>query len=110
MPVVNFPSTRWPASDHAELARWGAVAPGIADWWVQPDPCMGGSTTLTDDGDEYASLSQGGPEQSAVYRIDRTRRRFELVHWRMGPVGTFRTLREALESVCRTLGLAAATA
>lgn len=66
MPIIDFPLARWTPSDHAELARWGLVAPAVAGSWVQPDPDTGRDTTLMEDGAEYVALSQGGPKEPAM--------------------------------------------
>ena len=101
--IVQFPSRLVSPSDRAELMRWGSVAPSIANWWVQQDPDTGRTIETTEDGGEYAVLVQGGPHEPGGYVVAPHRGRWELEHWRDGPMGSFRTLREALESICRTI-------
>jgi hypothetical protein len=100
--VIPFPTRTFSQSDRAELPRWGSLAPGVADWWVQPDPETRLPITRTEDG-EYAGLSIGGPDEPAVYLVEPHRGQWELTHTQTQCVWTFKTLREALESVCRTI-------
>jgi hypothetical protein len=72
--AIKFPIPKFGLSDRAEVAHWGGV-----------------------------ELSHRGPPEPGVYLAQLNRGRWELYHVQHGLVGRFRTLREVLETVCRTI-------
>lgn len=102
--VIAFPRRR-PNSqiDLAELSRWAVAAPIVADWWVSEDPETGGWISKTDDGVENIALGVGGPHSDAIYCISVEPEGYVKENFKTGATEPFGTLREALESVCRTL-------
>jgi hypothetical protein len=105
--VISFPPPKFTTADRAELLRWSITAPAVATWFVQRDPGHGLIAT-TEDGEEYAALSNGSETAEAAFIVTPERGRWLLVTMPEGNLqGSHRTLREALEAVCRTSPAAA---
>lgn len=102
--IVPFPASRFRPADRAELLlRWSPAALVVARWFVQRGP-DGSLVCATEDGDEYAVLTSGSEDADGVFMVQPQRGRWELRDCPNGDlVATFGTLREVLESVCRTL-------
>jgi hypothetical protein len=87
--------------DRAELRRWGLAARPFG-WFVRADLETGRLIEVTDLGQEYAVLSQGVTGGGWIV-IAPVSGGWELVDEPQIHPRTFRTLRMALESVCRTM-------
>lgn len=99
--ITPFPGPHLTPADYAERYRWSAVAPAIAGagWWTD--------VVRTEAGDEYVCIGQGSPDAAADFIITPRRGRWDLADHRGDLVGSFQTLRAALEAICRTLPVAA---
>ena len=100
--VIPFPAPRFAPADVAELRRWTREASAIAHWAVWQDLETGEMVGRTPSGVEFVSLAQGQPWDGCAYTVSPHRGRWALDDARLGHVGTFGSLREALEAVCRT--------
>jgi len=101
--VIAFPTDSFRPSDRAELCRWDKAARGIAGFCVQ-DPDGTGQWIETDEQGARAWITQGRRTGAALLCVLPKRGRWELIECRrFALLGTFRTLRECLEAICRTL-------
>jgi hypothetical protein len=102
--ILQFPSTKFRDADRAELLRWSLAAHAVARWYAQCDP-DDGLVSRTEDGDEYAVLANEGSEATGgSFIVQPCRGCWQLTDPDGAVLATFGTLREALESVCKTIG------
>ena len=102
--VVPFPPRRTLEAELPSLWAWGDRA---ARYRYYPQDCGDGPVEVADDGTVYITITTGQPSNWGEWQI-----KLERGHWGLlecdGPsrqerlIGTFRTLRDALETICPT--------
>jgi hypothetical protein len=89
----------------AELVRWSKSATH-ALWFLQEDVdhLTRDSQWIaqTDDGDEYVSVAHGSPGAALDFMVAPLSGRWQLFDYRGQLIGTFRSLRDALEAIYPT--------
>jgi len=94
-------------SDLTELRRWNAAAWHVGRYCVPGLFGIGDVIDHSDDGTASVAVTQGNPKNEALCQILLRRRRWAVTECPDGPVlGIYRTLREALESICPTPSMA----
>ena len=105
--ILLFPSLNgFNHRDLAELSRWAALA-ARQRWFLKSHPGENRRTSWIatgQDGTEYVAIAFGHPSGPSDFVVQPRRGRWEDQDFVDRAIeGTFRSLREALETVCPTL-------
>jgi hypothetical protein len=107
--VIAFPSVAFGAAEYAELRRWDAAAYAAERFCVHDGDRPGQWTDHTVAGLPCVGITRGDPTNAALFQVVPSQGGWALIDcWGWTLAGTFRTLRDALETVCVTLPKAAA--
>ena len=101
--MFRSPQTASPPSDLADLHRCTTAASVVAGWRVQEDPDTGQLVAHADSGVQYVVLADDPSAAGASCIVEPRASRWELSDPNSKLIGSFRTLRDALERPCRTI-------